>query len=255
MRAGFVTYVGDMPSGDPPPSLPHMNAPQPARADAGPEVLDSSWLADQELVDPAYAQTMADTGIQTSLPPPEPVPEPPAWLINFFNAVGEFFTWSAPVLKYVLWALVVLLVLFLAYRFIPGFAEWVDARRRPVEQEAEEIGVVEAQKARARLADADALASEGRFAEAVHLLLYRSVDDIAARRPGLVKPALTARDLAAARELPGAARGAFAHIARAVEISLFGGRSIDSAVWHECRDAYTELTIPKNWATEKLVSA
>lgn len=239
-----------MPSGDPSPPVSQVNAPQPARADSGPELLDNGWLVDGELVDPAYGETMADKGIQTSLPPPEPQPAPPDWLIDFFRALGDFFTWSAPVMKYVLWALAAALLLFLAYRLVPGFAAWVDARRnRPVDDEREELGLAEAQKARARLADADALANEGRFAEAVHLLLYRSVDDISARRPGLVKPALTARDLAAARELPGAARNAFSQIARAVEITLFGGRSIDSAVWGECRAAYTELTIAKNWAS------
>ena len=96
---------------------------------------------------------------------------------------------------------------------------------------------------------ADALAAEGRFAEAVHLLLYRSVDDIAARRPGLVKPAITSRDLAASRDLPGTPRTAFARIARAVEISLFGGQPVDAGVWGECRAAYAELTVPKAWAT------
>ena len=38
--------------------------------------------------------------------------------------------------------------------------------------------------ARARLArEADALAAEGRFAEAIHHLLLRSVEDIGRRRP------------------------------------------------------------------------
>jgi hypothetical protein len=111
-----------------------------------------------------------------------------------------------------------------------------------------EYGQVEASAARARLADADALAAEGRYAEAVHLLLYRSVDDIAAKRPGLVKPALTSRDLAGSRDLPQVPRGAFARIARAVEVSLFGGQPVDADVWGECRAAYAELTVPRAWA-------
>ena len=41
---------------------------------------------------------------------------------------------------------------------------------------------------------------------------------------------------------------AFSRIARAVEISLFGGRSIDAGAWEQCRGAYAELTVPKNWA-------
>ena len=44
------------------------------------------------------------------------------------------------------------------------------------------------------------------------------------------------------------AQGAFSRIARAVEISLFGGRSIDAGAWQQCRSAYAELTVPKNWA-------
>src|SRR3546814_16182219 len=87
-----------------------------------------------------------------------------------------------------------------------------------------------------------------RSAEAAHLLLYRSVENTEGRRPGLVKPAMTSRDLAEAHDLPPVARGAFSRIARAVEISLFGGRSIDAGAWEQCRAAYAELTVPKNWA-------
>jgi hypothetical protein len=234
---------GKAPS-SPPPSAAADGAP--AAGDA--TLFDQSWLVDSELVDAAYAETMADAGIQTSLPPPEPVAPPPEWLVAVLDALGRFFIWSGPFLKYLLIALAAALILFLAYRLFPGFAAWVDARRRPAAAEDAGIGLAEASAARARLADADALASEGRFAEAVHLLLTRSVDDIAARRPGLVQPALTARDLAGAHDLPGAARTAFARIARAVEITLFGGRSIDRRVWDECRAAYADLTVPANWA-------
>ena len=59
---------------------------------------------------------------------------------------------------------------------------------------------------------------------------------------------MTSRELAEAQDLPGVARKAFSRIARSVEISLFGGRSIDAAAWDACRGAYSELTVPKNWA-------
>jgi hypothetical protein len=223
--------------------------PSPARASADSSIMGEGWLVDPELVDPAYAETMASSGLQTSLPPPKPVPQTPEWLRNFFEALGDFFVWSGPVLKYVLWAAALLILLVIAYHLFPGFAQWVNGLRRRAPEEADvEYGAVEASAARARLADADALAREGRYAEAVHLLLYRSVDDIAARRPGLVAPAITSRDLAASRDLPGVARGAFSQIARAVEVSLFGGRPVDSQAWEECRAAYAELTVARNWA-------
>ncbi len=211
------------------------------------------WLLDPELVDPGYSQTIAGGEIQTAFPPPPPPPPPtPEWLKSLFDAIGSFFQWSAPAAKPLMWIAVAALLLFLLYHFVPAFARWVDNlpfRRQAGHDDAEDgVGLAEAGAARALLAEADALAAEGRFAEAAHLLLYRSVEDIEGRRPGLVKPAMTSRDLAEAHDLPPVARGAFSRITRAVEISLFGGRSIDAGAWEQCRGAYAELTVPKNWA-------
>lgn len=205
------------------------------------------WLIDPELAGPAYSQTVAGGEIQTSFPPPPPRPERSDW---DFGWLRDFFEWSAPALKPLAWIGAAVLLLIILYHFVPAFADWVDnirfgRKRREVEQEA--VGEAEAGRARARLADADALAAAGRFAEAIHLLLYRSVDDIENRRPGLVRPAMTSRELAEAHDLPSVARTAFSRIARAVEISLFGGRAIDESAWTECRSAYAELTVPQNW--------
>lgn len=207
------------------------------------------WLIDPELVDGAYRQTMADKAIQTQFPPPEPVPQPPQWLLDLLHMIGRFFQDSAPYLRPTLYVVGALLLLLLLYRFVPAIRLWVDqamARRKPVGAD-EVIGHAEAGAARQLLSEADALAGQGRFAEAVHLLLHRSVEDIAKWRPGLVKPALTSRDLAAAHSIPDAARAAFADIARAVEISLFGGQPLDASAWAACRGAYACLTIPQNW--------
>lgn len=209
------------------------------------------WLVDAELVDPGYSQTMAGGSIQTSFPPPKPSNPPPEWLTSLFNALGDFFNWSAPALKPILWVVAILFALFLLYHLVPAFADWVDnlrLRRRKAVTDEEYLGHAEAGAARALLAEADALAAAGRYAEAIHLLLYRSVEDIDGRRPGLVRPAMTSRELAGAQDLPAVARDAFSRIARAVEISLFGGRPIDADAWRRCRSAYAELTVPKNWA-------
>ena len=207
------------------------------------------WLLDPELLDPGYGRTMAGGEIQTGFPPPPPPQARPQWDLGWLR---DFLEWTAPALKPLLWVGAAALLLLILYHFVPAFADWVDdlrfGRTRRAAAAEESVGEAEAGAARARLADADALAAAGRFAEAVHLLLYRSVDDIAGRRPGLVRPAMTSRELAAAGDLPAAARRAFSRIARAVEISLFGGRSIDETAWQECRTAYAELTVPKNWA-------
>ena len=224
-----------------------------AQASAASDPSSQAWLLDPELIDPGYSQTIAGGEIQTAFPPPPPPPPPtPEWLKSLFYAIGDFFEWSAPAAKPLMWIAVAALILFLLYHFVPAFARWVDklrsGRKAGDADAADHAGQAEAGAARALLAEADALAAEGRFAEAVHLLLYRSVEDIDGRRPGLVKPAMTSRDLAEAEGLPSVARGAFSRIARAVEISLFGGRSIDTAAWQQCRAAYAELTVAKNWA-------
>lgn len=218
---------------------PHAGVPQ------------DGWLIDPELVDPGYTQTMAGGTIQTQFPPPVPPPQPPEWLKSLLQTIGEFFQWAAPALKPMLWVGAILLLLFILYHFVPAFGEWVDDiryRRRRRRVADEQVGHSEAGVARALLADADGLAAAGRFAEAIHLLLYRSVEDIEGRRPGLVQPAMTSRELAEANDLPPVARNAFSQIARAVEISLFGGRAIDEGAWQQCRGAYAELTVPQNWA-------
>lgn len=224
-----------------------------AAADASSVDAGGGWLLDPELVDPGYSQTIAGGEIQTAFPPPPPPPAPPPeWLRSLLNAIGNFFEWSAPAAKPLMWIVVALFLLFLLYHLVPAFAQWVDnlrfGRKRGDADAGDFAGQAEAGAARALLAEADALAAEGRFAEAVHLLLYRSVEDIEGRRPGLVKPAMTSRDLAEAYDLPVVARGAFSRIARAVEISLFGGRSIDAGAWEQCRSAYAELTVPRSWA-------
>ena len=224
-----------------------------AQTSAAADTSSQAWLLDPELVDPGYSQTIAGGEIQTAFPPPPPPPSPPPeWLKSLFDAIGNFFQWSAPAAKPLLWIGLAVVVLFLLYHFVPAFARWVDnlryGRKTGETEDVDSIGFAEAGAARALLAEADALAAEGRFAEAVHLLLYRSVEDIEGRRPGLVKPAMTSRDLAEAQDLPTIARDAFSRIARAVEISLFGGRSIDAGAWQTCRSAYAELTVPKNWA-------
>jgi len=102
--------------------------------------------------------------------------------------------------------------------------------------------------ARALLDEADALAAAGRFGEAIHLLLFRSIDDIAGRRPGLLRPALTSRDIAALDQMPGEARSAFGRIAQEVERSFFGGRSVAADDFTRARQDYEVFAFSEGWS-------
>ena len=87
------------------------------------------WLIDPELIDPGYGQTVAGGEIQTSFPPPPVAPPTPEWLKSLLGAIGDFFQWSAPALKPMLWIGAALLLLFILYHLVPAFADWVDGLR------------------------------------------------------------------------------------------------------------------------------
>jgi len=214
----------------------------------------------------AHDALKADPSIQLSLQPAPPPPQPPQWLRDFFQwlgdvlrPVGRFFQWissfmpDAPYARILLWTVLAVAAAgfaFMVYRRIRD-GEWrLPVRRGPVGTPAEaeeEAWAPEAAPARSWLREADALAAEGRYAEAVHHLLFRSIEDIGRRRPRLVRPALTSRELAAAEALPPPARGLFARIAVLVEHSLFGGRPVEAADWTAARTAYADLVLPGTW--------
>lgn len=92
--------------------------------------------------------------------------------------------------------------------------------------------------ARRLLEEADALAAQERFDEAAHLLLYRSIEDISAQRPELLRPSTTAREIGAHDSLSAQARSAFAIISGHVEASFFARRPLDRSAWDRSREAY-----------------
>ncbi|WP_292066960.1 DUF4129 domain-containing protein [Brevundimonas sp. UBA7664] len=192
----------------------------------------------------AHRALAADKALQFEMKGIEPPPPPPGWLqplLEFLQAMGPLF-------KIVFWlglaAIVLAILWFIGRELIrirlPERTDKLDIRDdawRPAPAAA-----------LALLSDADALAAEGRFDEAVHLLLLRSINDIDGRLPNTVRPALTARDIAGLGRLPSGARPAFDRITRVVESSLFGGRPVDSATWADCRQAYEAFAFPQAWA-------
>jgi hypothetical protein len=213
----------------------------------------------------AWTALRHDSSIQFNLAPPPQPPKPPAWLEAIFrwlgNAlepVGRFLRWiggflpDAAYARILLWTVIavgaaaVLWALFNRIRL----GEWTLRlpRRAPVEQLAgEDDWTPDEAGARSWLEEADALARDGRFAEAIHHLLFRSIEDIANRRPALVRPALTSREIADSTGIPERARSLFAAIARLVERSLFGARPVGESDWLHARDAYSTFALPTAW--------
>lgn len=201
---------------------------------------------DSDKVAAAWKAIRADGSIQFDLPekvvpPREP---PPGWLEPTLRAIGNFVQWVGGGWKVLLWVVVIAIVATLAFALIPGLRDWFAERfRRRAEPAPEPQWAPTETRARALLEDADALAAGGRFDEAVHLLLFRSIDDIVAWRGDVVQRADTSRDIARADALPATARGVFAGIVAAVERSLFGGRALDADDWTRARADYAGFAL------------
>ena len=193
----------------------------------------------------AWEDVRSDESIQfaeVEMPEAEP---PPDWLTDFMEWLGSaflpvtnFLVGAWPVLK---WVLIVLAIAGALYAVVRILAPDLLARRRRVTSEGE--WVPEQSEALALLEEADRLAAEGKYDAATHLLLKRSVGQIAAARPEIVEPSSTARELSAEPRIPEKARTAFGIIATRVERSLFALSALNREDWQVARDAYAEFAL------------
>lgn len=199
----------------------------------------------QDALAAAHSQLLGDSDLQfrfgTFLPD-----KPPDWLAP----VLRFFTTIAPAMKIVFWCLVAALAAYLL--FLAGRELWLRRRTSSREKPALTPEWPEWRPARADaellLSDADILASRGKYDEAVHLILLRSIQDIGRHRPAAVKPALTSREISLLGSLPDSARHAFATITGVVERSLFGGCAATATEFRACRDEYERFAFSETWA-------
>jgi hypothetical protein len=199
-----------------------------------------------------HARLLRDRSLQfdfAGVQPPRPV-RLAAWLQRLFDGLGHAFGAAAPALTIAFWAGVVAVVLLMAWLILREVFGVRLARRRrarrawlaPADWRPDPL------KARALLENADRLAAIGRYDQAVRLILHRGVEDIEARRPAVLRPAFTAREIAALEAVPAVARKAFARIAAVVEFTAFAGRPIGQDAFVQCRTAYEAFVSLEAWA-------
>jgi hypothetical protein len=190
---------------------------------------------------------MGDIQFTPLTPAPKPVTETPHWLralVEWISArmapLGHWLATHARLLEIGALVLVAGLIGWMIWGSVRGF------RRAPRNSASADdtIWRPDAAMAAALLSDADRLAAQGRFDEAVHLLLRRSFDDIAATRPDWLTPASTAREISRLTALPAAARAAFGVIAREVERSRYALHPLGNPDWTRARDAYATFAVP-----------
>ncbi len=85
------------------------------------------------------------------------------------------------------------------------------------------------------LEEADKLAAEGRFAEAIHLLLLVAMDRLRRELGGRVPPALTSREVLRLAPVPAPAAVPLERMVSLSEIKHFGGRDAAAPDYDQCR--------------------
>lgn len=198
--------------------------------------------------DDAFRAMKRDDKLQFELPP---APEPPKldWLEKFFEGLAAFIELILPVLKiifYVGLGVVIALILYAIAKVVYE-TRFKREAKEIIEDIPPPLYVPDQDQARILLEDVDALAAEGRFEEAVHELLFRSIQDIDIRRPNTIRRSLTSREIAALTILTPETRQAFAAIGGVVETSYFGGKKIGREEFDISRAAYAQFAQKSAW--------
>ncbi len=208
-----------------------------------------------EAVSEAFKAIRADKAIQYEnpamevLPPPPPPAKPPAWLealIRFLedllSPLGELLGGGWSVIEMLLLIGGAILILAILWGI---FGPMAGLRRNKKADEEDELQdwTPDRDQALALLDDADRLAAEGRYGEAAHLLLQRSVGHIADARPELLHPSSTSREITRFEGISDRARTAFGVIAGHVERSLFAMRALTQDDWLQSRSAYSDFAL------------
>ncbi len=93
------------------------------------------------------------------------------------------------------------------------------------------------------LSEADRLARQGAYGDALHLLLLYCLNEMR-RRFGLgLPPSLTSREILGLSVLPEIRRLGLSVIVSAVEVSHFGGRSVDETTYQLCRQRCEDVVL------------
>lgn len=192
-----------------------------------------------EAVREARDAVLADSRYQTERPQPQELPETDPFTIP---------PWLAEVLYWALLAGIAALVLFflgnLALDLVRNRGAFKPNREpaaappRPVETPP-----MEGRRAdRGTLAEADRLAAEGRFSEAIHHLLLAALARLHHELGPRIAPALTGPEVLRLPVLPPAAVEPLTRLVQLSEINHFGGRSAAEPDYRRCRDDFLRFS-------------
>lgn len=222
---GAPVYADDAPAPSPAPVL------SPAEQEA----------LSQE-VTTAFNNAKRSLNLQTEMPVKKEIKVQNLEPNKFMELLARFFVFLADIAVILLIAAIVVIVVIILLNFNAN--RWSDSRARKLAREDEievdtEATVVRMEKAQV---EADELARQGNFAEAMHVLLLQSVNELRRRLKVSIAVSLTSREILYRIGLPPEGHNVFADIIRRVEISYFGSYQPDVGDYTACRNSYDTLT-------------
>lgn len=234
-------------------SLSHLAMGQtPDTLETETEEISNYPVYDADLLQDSYREIKRDDAYQFELAetiPPKPRSAFSKWLGRVFGGIAEFFSPLFSLLAYIFvygfWIGVGALILGALYLIGRAIYETHYAKPTKKTKDGEpEIPLYQPAQAQARilLDEVDRLAAAGKYGEAVHTLLFRSIQDIDRNRPNVVRRSLTAREIGNLTVLTSQSRQAFSTIASVSELSHFGGTPIGQSGFDIARKAYADLT-------------
>jgi hypothetical protein len=158
--------------------------------------------------------------------------------------MAEPWTWSTggTLARPVVYAAIVLAAALLLYFFVvevlPGFRQ---GRRVDWDEAGGAAGEAARAAQEAAASAADALAREGRFAEAMHVLLLHSLAEIRRRLGEHFADSLTSREILRQARISDGGRESLGEIVSRVERSHFGTQEAGAADYRLCRDSFDRL--------------
>jgi hypothetical protein len=178
--------------------------------------------ASPEAVQKTAAEVLASKDYQKELPADPTLPE-------FKLPTGPLLI----ILRVLLWAGVAVIAVLLGVWLTRVLGRYVrDARVEeaplPAPSEVTQLP----------LTAAEALARQGRFGEAVHVLLLRTLELLSRNLPAPLSPSFTSREVLARIPLGGPARDALSGLVSAVEVSHFGGAEVTVGDYQVCLDRF-----------------
>ena len=146
---------------------------------------------------------------------------------------------GSSLMTFVMWALVIVIGLLIAMWLASELSRYGgDAELEPEAEARDRMQAASAAIIDRPLGDAEELARRGAFAEAIHMLLLRTLQELARSAAVRVGPATTSREVLARVPLLADARTALARLITAVEITHFGAEPADQGDYARCREQF-----------------